>query len=90
MFIVHAYHYYCTLCCTFHILATPSSGESTSDSLEAWLIALIIVLPLVAVVIMLSIGIYCACWRKSHNLEMEMGPVANMNNKDYTQVHHNQ
>ena len=65
-------------------------GEPNSNNLEGWQIALIIVVPLVAVVIMLSIGIYCACRRKNHNTELEMGAIPNMNNKEYTQAHHNQ
>ena len=77
----HVLHHCSLSCCTFHILV---DGEPNSDNLEGWQIALIIVVPLVAVVIMLGIGIYCACRRKSRHLE---GPKTN---KDYAQVHHNQ
>ena len=86
-------HYYIVLyyVAFFIFLVDPPTGETESDSnLEGWQITLIIVIPLVAVVIMLSIGIYCACRQKSHNSELEMGTMTNMNNKDYTQVHHNQ
>jgi len=38
--------------------------ESASDTLEVWVIVLIVILPLLAVVVMMSIGIYCACKKR--------------------------
>ncbi|XP_065883664.1 neural cell adhesion molecule 1-like isoform X2 [Dysidea avara] len=75
-------------CLVYRPISTPTGDPESDNNLEGWQIALIIVVPLVAVVIMLSIGIYCACRRKSHNSELEIGAISNMNNKVYTQVHH--
>ena len=38
--------------------------SSASDSLEVWVIVLIVIIPLLAVVVMMSIGIYCACKKR--------------------------
>ncbi|XP_065920047.1 immunoglobulin superfamily DCC subclass member 4-like [Dysidea avara] len=56
--------------------ASTDKGESSS-TLEAWQIALIVVIPLLAVVIMLSIGIYCACKQRYSSKDVEYPGVPN-------------
>ena len=53
--------------------------DETSDSgaLEAWVIVVIVLLPLAAVAVMLSIGIYCACKKRYTSKDPELPPVTN-------------
>ena len=55
------------------------SGESDSSTLEVWIIALIVILPLLAFVLMLSIGVYCASKKRhiSKDLELLYASIAN-------------
>lgn len=61
-------------CC--YIVTEGISEESDSGTLEVWVIILIVLLPLLAVVIMMSIGIYCACKRYTSK-DPELPPVTN-------------
>ena len=52
------------MCLLYVIHVGESEGESDSG-LEAWAIALIVMIPIIALVVMLSIGIFCALRMRS-------------------------
>ena len=52
-------------------------GESSDSGLESWAIALIVAVPIVAFVVMLSIGVICALQRRSSFKDPGELPVAN-------------
>ena len=61
----------------FVTLIESLSEEADSGRLEAWVIVLIVLLPLLAVVVMMSIGIYCACKKRYTSKDSELPPVTN-------------
>ena len=65
------------ICCYWYIGTI--SGESDSTTLEVWIVALIVILPLLAFMFMLSIGVYCASKKRhiSKDLEQLYASIAN-------------
>ena len=52
--------------------------KSNSTTLEAWIIILVVISPLLAVTVMLSIGMYCACKKRYiPNKDLELLPRTN-------------
>ena len=63
--------------CCYIVIIESIKEETDSDTLEVWVIILIVLLPLLAVAIMMSIGIYCACKKRYTTKDSELPPVTN-------------
>ena len=70
------------------ILLIVEPGESSDSGLESWAIALIVAIPIVAFVVMLSIGVICALQRRS--LFKDPGEVPAENNAANYRSQHEQ
>ena len=61
--------------CFIILLETNDIDDEESTTLEVWVIVLVVILPILAVVIMLSIGMYCACTKRYvPNKDLELLP----------------
>ena len=57
------------------LLERSISENSNSTTLEVWVIVLVVISPLLAVAVMLSIGMYCACKKRYiPNKDLELLP----------------
>ena len=60
------------------ILLERAIEKSNSTTLEVWVIILVVISPLLAVTVMLSIGMYCACKKRYiPNKDLELLPHTN-------------
>lgn len=58
--------------------------KSNSTTLEVWVIILVVISPLLAVTVMLSIGMYCACKKRYiPNKDLELIPRTNSSFQNY-------